>query len=231
MHNFLRLIACEMACSPVQSNFLVALAKDINQTTKAIQAVYYAVSETYAKDVYASCRDVQSPSTGGSAMAMLCNVALDQCNASIWLNFMGLSQYAPFKIYYTLSDAASVVVDNVTLYPIQGQAVPCNMSCSCTDCAAACKSLSNDTDTEVEWKIAGMDAMYVIMGCVFVCFIVLFGATTIWSWVADCKSDQKSNSVANSSNNQGSAEVRLIFRSMFCVNSFKDELFFVGTEV
>lgn len=164
----------------------MAVNKSEIKRDRKIPSVYYAVSKDFAYGMFNSCKDVQNPSTGKKALDMLCGREASECTPENWLQFMGdktRNPMAPFFFYYTISNNATVRLDklNITLKPMRDSVTPCNTSCSCQDCRTSCKPLPPDIPPE-PWMILGIDPAYLIVGAVYLLFVLVFGAAHIWAY-------------------------------------------------
>lgn len=164
----------------------MAVNKSEIKPDRRIPSVYYAVSKDFAYGMFNSCRDVQNPSSGKKALDMLCGREASECTPENWLQFMGdksRNPMAPFNFYYTISNNATVNLPklNVTLKPMRDSVTPCNTSCSCQDCRSSCKPLPPDVPPQ-PWMILGIDPAYLIVGSVYLLFVMVFGTAHIWAY-------------------------------------------------
>lgn len=128
---------CTMACSPDQSIFQIVTAvqellpdrMDQNLWQTGIAALDVWLDPSAPEELYTSCKDVRVGD--GTAMALFGNAE----NATEMLNTMGRSGFnggtVPFQLNFKLEKPAHFEAGKVPLSP-------CEASCSCSDCPAAC---------------------------------------------------------------------------------------------
>jgi Niemann-Pick C1 protein len=189
LHNFISLF-CHLTCNPKQSHFMAAdvVSYTDENGKKSIEEVTCAVSKSFSQGMFNSCYDVQNPSSGRRALDMLCGMDAEKCTPKDWLEYLGDKEkngVSPFTIHFKLVNDNGTIDDvaaNVTLSPMIDHVEPCTTSCSCQDCAARCPPLPPDVPS-TPWTIDGYDPMFIIMGCVFLGFLCVFGLAHIWTLV------------------------------------------------
>ncbi|XP_041982247.1 NPC intracellular cholesterol transporter 1 isoform X2 [Aricia agestis] len=174
--NFKRHI-CAMTCAPNHSEYLkVVKTEPYNNETNRILAIDYHLSAAYMEGTFTSCANVQMPSTGQSAMDLMCGQwGSASCTPQRWFDFMGdvTVPQVPFQINYK-----NGTEDGLT--PADPKTRPCNEGiegqpgCSCMDCAASCPAPPAPPPPHRPFSIAGADGYAVIMAIVFVIFTTLF---------------------------------------------------------
>jgi len=189
-----------MTCDTKQRQFLAANKFTMSDKQKrAISEVTYAVSEEFGVGMFNSCRDVQNPSSGKHALDMLCGKDASKCTPENWLQYMGnkhLNPMVPFTINFDLtSNSTFIPGPNVTLYPMRSEIIPCNESCSCQDCRSQCKPLPPYVPPSTP-TILGYDAIYFIVGCCYVVFVIVFGLIHIWIYLC-CVKDESPDYIVN----------------------------------
>ena len=89
------------------------------------------MTQSYNEECYASCENVQMPSTSGPVMDIMCGADNSvTCTADKWFTYMGsiLNGYSPFNIFYTYTNSSEeTVVDGDKVYiPLDPTIVPCD---------------------------------------------------------------------------------------------------------
>lgn len=164
--NFMAMF-CHSTCDPQQSNFILPL----NVTKGAIWEILFQMDERYINETYESCKHVKY--SNNYALNALCGQSVDTCTPKKLLNFIGSQEIAPIKIKFNISNQASVTSHNHTFYPMKSTTTPCNESCECMDCEAACKK-PTPCPLPTPFTILGIDGTYFCMAVVFVVFLVVF---------------------------------------------------------
>ncbi|KAH3710433.1 hypothetical protein DPMN_069915 [Dreissena polymorpha] len=223
-HNFLNQI-CQMTCSPNHYQYIIANMTDKcpdgrdNCTGEgAIPSIGYLITPKFASDVYTSCKDVQMPSSNDKAMSILCGRPAKDCNPSLWLAFMGTTGngQAPFPINYIITD--SYATPNQTYQPLNMSNVPCNeslsndtLACSCQDCQQSCAVRPPPPAQKKPWKIAGIDAVSFIMGCVFTAFVIVFSSYIVcYAIIKEKAFGKKSYNFDNVENDSFSSQANMV---------------------
>ncbi|KAJ2940417.1 hypothetical protein O0L34_g97 [Tuta absoluta] len=166
---------CAMTCGPKQSLYMnpVEYVK-FNDTVDSVMAVDFHLSMDYMEGTFNSCSQVQTPSTNGKAMDLICGDA--NCTPMKWFTFMGDATgnpFVPFQINYKTTP-----VDGRP--PLNPETTPCNVGidgqpgCSCLDCDAACPAPPPPAPLPKPFSINGADGYAVVMAIVFVIFTTLF---------------------------------------------------------
>lgn len=145
MHHF-----CATTCSPDQSLFFqlkpgyvkscIVKKNDTQENVTFVEQVDVIVLPEYANKLYKSCANVQYSQTNNKVISsLMCGVHQDDCNSSLWLNFMGDPDLdygkAPFKMNYILSSHPY----NATMAPLTFTLNECDntsseYACNCADC-------------------------------------------------------------------------------------------------
>jgi hypothetical protein len=66
-----------------------------------VEEVTYYIHTNYSQGCYDSCEEVQSPSTSGAAMELMCGSwGAELCTPERWFDYMGSMDngYSPFEI-------------------------------------------------------------------------------------------------------------------------------------
>ena len=131
---------CITTCDPDQSLFMVAdqCITPNGTNYSAIATVDLYLSDQYAANLYQSCSNVQYPQGSNRVLDLMCGDA-SQCNASLWLAYLGdtaRNQNSPFDMHYTISSKLPSI-DGVI--PSNYSFMSCNTTdplfrCSCADC-------------------------------------------------------------------------------------------------
>ena len=133
---------CATTCDPDQALFIEPMLCMPGQGEHENQTVIYSVnvytSQDYAEDLYGSCSNVQYPQGSSRVVDLMCG-ATSNCNASLWLGFMGsseLNSYTPFDMYYKIG-----VKPPPNFISREYDFISCNTTdphyqCSCADCDA-----------------------------------------------------------------------------------------------
>ena len=128
------------------------------------------------------------PSSNSKALSTFCGMDVDKCNVKLLYEYIGTKGHpmVPFQINYKATDEP-VKSGDITLYPRNVTAVPCNegltndtAGCSCQDCNAACSPPPPDPIPPKPWTVLGVDGMFFLMFCCFGVFLVAFGSHQVW---------------------------------------------------
>jgi Niemann-Pick C1 protein len=146
------------------------------------------MSNTFANDMFDSCKDVQMPSANDKAISLFCGRKAADCNPVLWLSYMGNTGNgrAPFPILYHFSDSPWIGPDNQTYLPLNVTNLRCNVTypnitdpCSCQDCQTSCAPMPPPPPAKKPFTILGIDGSTFIVGCMFIAFIIFFGTYVI----------------------------------------------------
>lgn len=78
------------------------------ESIKYVESVQFEINENYISEVYESCSQVITPSTGAYSMDMACGLYDSKtCSPKRWFQFMGdpvLNYFVPFLINYTYTN-------------------------------------------------------------------------------------------------------------------------------
>ena len=186
LQNFIA-VFCHMTCDTKQDQFVYGKESEKQTGGKmSWKEINYYMSLDFANDTYNSCLNVQNPATGGTALEITCGRSIEECTPQNWLTYMGdpnQNPKAPFKINFKLSNNTHVHDDNKTFTPMDAETVPCNESCSCQDCNAACMGTTPPCPQPTVFEIIMIDGMTFIAAAIFGAFLILFGIWQVWVYV------------------------------------------------
>ena len=120
--NFLE-IWCAYTCDPNQSQFVDVTKADLyNKDGKIVESasnmdVYF--DQTFADDMYTSCKDVQFPGSNQKAMDLLCGTNVENCSPQVFLNYLGSKSngQSPVQLNFILvNDSIPVPESNYILF-------------------------------------------------------------------------------------------------------------------
>lgn len=139
---------CQFACSPRQNQFIrIVNATQFSNNLTIVNHVEYFIDSQYAQGLFDSCKGINN----GNVLNMMCGKwgIKSECTPQRWLDFMGLSTqlggYSPFQMDVKLTNANSLIVNEIKYYPMNESALACNelpkeddMPCNCEHCREAC---------------------------------------------------------------------------------------------
>lgn len=184
----IRIPFCYMTCSPHQSDFIepvqyVPATHPNKKGENMLVDLKFYMSKDFVDKLYASCRDVVSPSTNDRVMGFFCgDWGAAQCTGERLFNYLGDKKsnvYTPINIQYrylkTQDDAPEGIL------PLNQTAQPCHeefegsVACSCADCHSSCPIIPDTWDAPGEpWIMFGYDGLAVAMALTAVLFSVSF---------------------------------------------------------
>jgi Niemann-Pick C1 protein len=192
---------CDMTCRPDQSLFLKTKvinatkipcsigqrdgARDGTETALMVKEVTYYANESFAIQLYDSCKNVYFAGMG-SVMGMMCGSwGAQMCNHKRFFEFLGdgKSSLVPFQITYNFTtNLPGVVPYNPTMLPCSQPVLNETKGCSCSDCHESCKP-PKFPDPPGEFVIVeGVNGVVFIMVIIFVIGTIIFLAIVAASW-------------------------------------------------
>ncbi|ESN97392.1 hypothetical protein HELRODRAFT_102116 [Helobdella robusta] len=169
LRNFQNLF-CHLTCSSNQSDFMTVTSYD---NISFVGEISYYISSNFTNSTFASCKDVQSPSSGQKAMSLMCGSAGESCTPKVWLDFLGMKGVSPFQINFKITVEDEVVENNKTYHPMNAQTTPCVGICLCQDCNSSCFP-ERPCPARQQWLILGHDGVYMATAFAFVIFLLIF---------------------------------------------------------
>jgi len=211
LDNFIA-IFCYMSCDPNQADFLHGKKTEpqgLDPNLKSWKEIDYYVSEDFAYGTFNSCRSVQNPSTGGTALEITCGRSIDECTPPNWLKYMGdpsQNPKAPFTINFHISNSTKIKPEpNVTITPMDAPTKPCNETCSCQDCRAACGPPPPSCPDPQPSQILWVDGYSFIAASELAAFIILVGIWQICTYICCYPDEDVTGSADSSINGEGGA--------------------------
>ncbi|XP_045599386.1 NPC intracellular cholesterol transporter 1 [Procambarus clarkii] len=188
----LRIPFCYMTCSPQQTDFLVPVnhvpaTHTLKKGHKMVTDMKFYLSKDFVDKVYASCRDVVSPSTNDRVMGLFCgDWGAARCTGERLFNYLGnfeVNGHTPINIQYQYLKDLEESPEGII--PLNQTAQPCNLelegsiACSCADCQSSCPVIPDTWDAPGKpWIMFGYDGLAVAMALTAVLcsvsFLVIF---------------------------------------------------------
>ena len=147
LQNFMN-VFCAITCDPSNSLFMDVQKLDNDTTSIDTVGVYF--TNYYTDKFFNSCKNVQSPEGCASAVSGLCGSRYP-CTGQKWLQFMGTPQSsspAAFTMNFTFTDNSSGGDLPTNISARNASLLNCNepwpadgVTCSCSDCPAACPAM------------------------------------------------------------------------------------------
>lgn len=175
---------CEFTCSPNQSKFL-----GYTYDNKTDPYADYYVSESFANDLFNSCKDVIYSGLNKPALNILCGMSAESCTPMKLFTAVGSTKYAPFAINFHIGqNVTNITNNNLKMFkcnalvpnPITGSTSP---KCSCQDCPTSCALPVPQKHVEKDDTILGLKKIYFIVGLCSLLWIVLFLTISIVCWI------------------------------------------------
>lgn len=184
----LRIPFCYMTCSPQQTDFLEPVkhepaTHEHKKGHRMVTDMKFYLSKDFVDKVYASCRDVVSPSTNDRVIGLFCgDWGAARCTGERLFNYLGHFEnnvYTPINIQYQYLRGLEESPEGIL--PLNQTAQPCNLelegsiACSCADCHSSCPIIPDTWDMPGEpWIMFGYDGLAVAMALTAVLFSVSF---------------------------------------------------------
>ncbi|XP_042239524.1 NPC intracellular cholesterol transporter 1-like [Homarus americanus] len=184
----MRIPFCYMTCSPQQADFLEPVKYDPvtvaqKEGNHTVTDMKFYLSKDFVEKVYASCRDVVSPSTNDRVMGLFCgHWGAARCTGERLFNYLGNynnNVHTPINIQYQYLRDLEESPEGIL--PLNQTAQPCNLelegsiACSCADCQSSCPIIPDTWDAPGEpWIMFGYDGLAVAMALTAVLFSVTF---------------------------------------------------------
>ncbi|CAM1297975.1 NPC1 (predicted) [Pycnogonum litorale] len=171
---------CQMVCSPEQSKFINVDETEDSTSGALVSSVDYYLSDTFARGMYDSCKNVRMTGSNNKAFQALCIYSGPSCTH---VQLLGdASRLSPFKLNFKLGDKP-VVSGDKRFTPLNKKIIPCHEKfdgrpCSCTDCPKVCPVFPDYPENLGKPRartVMGYDAMVVIsviLFCLFCCVVV-----------------------------------------------------------
>ncbi|KAK7065979.1 NPC intracellular cholesterol transporter 1, partial [Halocaridina rubra] len=184
----IRIPFCYMSCSPHQSDFIepVSYVPATHANKKGenmLVDMNFYLSKDFVDQVYASCKDVVSPSTNDRVMGLFCgDWGAPRCTGERLFNYLGDKEknvYTPINIRYHYLRAPEEAPEGIL--PLNQTAQPCSeefegsLACSCADCQSSCPIIPDTWDAPGKpWIMFGYDGLAVAMCLTAVLFSISF---------------------------------------------------------
>lgn len=184
----LRIPFCYMTCSPQQADFIEPVKYDHathahKHGEKMVTDMKFYLSKDFVDKVYASCRDVVSPSTNDRVMGLFCgDWGAARCTGERLFDYLGdykFNVHTPINIQYQYLKDLEESPEGIL--PLNQTAQPCSVemegsiACSCADCQSSCPIIPDTWDAPGEpWIMFGYDGLAVAMALTAVLFSVSF---------------------------------------------------------
>nr|XP_023012615.1 Niemann-Pick type protein homolog 1B-like [Leptinotarsa decemlineata] len=180
---------CEITCSPNQHEFVTHYNfKPAPQhwPRRYVTDFDLNIYESTMNKVYASCKDVSMPSTGGLVIESACGTS-GKCSPERFFEFTTdpvKNLFSPFKMNFNPVNDSVVGAVNSTSYSCE-EAWPDSISCGCVDCPSSCDGNKFDVidDTFLlfgQFKIISfaVSMLILIMGLTSMAVIIIFRNTS-----------------------------------------------------
>ena len=141
-------VFCAITCDPSNSLFMDVQKLDISNTSIDTVGVYF--TNYYTDKFFNSCKNVQITGSCAKVISLMCG-SYNPCTGQKWLQFMGTPQPtspAPFTLNFTFTNNSSggdlprnISARNASLLNCNDPWPPDGVTCSCSDCPAACPTI------------------------------------------------------------------------------------------
>lgn len=182
-----RSFLCDLTCNPNAKDFLLVTKEGpYNETQMQIERITYHMTNTYAENMYNSCKNVQYAATGQSILDLMCGSQVDGCDPFKFVSYLGNNDQSPFIFDMNLTDTSYNTTGKYTnntlvITPVNTTTTPCSKnvdfpwykaaSCGCSDCHEACPK-PIPPPVEKKCKLWGL-------GCLDVGMIGLFALCSV----------------------------------------------------